>query len=355
MGDTCCTNAVGDKFPCGGKGSCCGNACTGEGSKCCKVGNFTEWYPVSKDTECRSPAYTNGNVHQAIPGPVDESLLLALPSSSTSCGAAPGDLCCTNAVGDKFACGGGGSCCGNACAGEGSKCCKVGNFSEWYPVSVETECRSPTSSTGVRRRRPGDVLWKDGKCINPDGVAHECGGGPETCCGWFCKAPGDTCCTNAVGDKFPCGGKGPCCGNACTGKGSKCCKVGNFTEWYPVSKDTECRSPAHTTGNVQPHQAIPEHGPLHGMNHGMFQDDFNWIDLATVSTPDCSRVCRGDHNQCYPLKNNGYMGTPCGVLSQGDPQGCFFNSPTQTCSLCDTNGQGYCCPSSHIRDCPRHH
>merc|ERR1712127_231391 len=254
MGDTCCTNAVGDKFPCGGKGSCCGNACTGEGSKCCKVGNFTEWYPVSKDAECRSPAYTNGNVHEAIPEPVDESLLSALPSSSTSCGAAPGDLCCTNAVGDKFPCGGGGSCCGNACAGEGSKCCKVGNF----------------------------------------------------------------------------------------------------TEWYPVSKDTECRSPAYTTGDVQPHQAIPEHGPLHGMNHGMFQDDFNWTDLATMSKPDCSRVCRGDHNQCYPLKNNGYMGTPCGVLSQGDPQGCFFNSPTQTCALCDTNGQGYCCPSSHIRDCPRH-
>merc|ERR1719464_1489841 len=273
----------------------------------------------------------------------------------TCCGnncKAPGDACCRNAEGYKFPCHG--SCCGNACAAPGSKCCKVGNFTEWYPVSKETECRSPTPDGGVRRRRPGDVFWKDGKCINPDGVGHECGGGPETCCGWFCKAPNDKCCTNAVGDKFPCHGN--CCGNACAAPGSKCCKVGNFTEWYPVSKETECRSP--TRSDVGRYNGGSAQGAVEavvgGWNHDIYQDDFNWTELGRVSKPDCSRVCRGDHNQCYPLKNNGYMGTPCGVLSQGNPQGCFFNSPTQTCALCDTNGQGYCCPTSHIRDCPRH-
>merc|ERR1719221_2372227 len=41
---------------------------------------------------------------------------------------------------------------------------------------------------------------------------------------------------HAIGDG------GGCCGNTCYGKGSKCCKVGHPNEWYPVSKDTECKS-----------------------------------------------------------------------------------------------------------------
>merc|ERR1719410_3138653 len=110
----------------------------------------------------------------------------------------------------------------------------------------------PTSRTGVSTQasveKSQDLSTQRSlfQCTNPDGVRHECGGGPETCCGWGCRAPGDECCTNANNDQFPC--HGSCCGNACAAPGSKCCKVGNFTEWYPVSQETECRSPSSRAG-----------------------------------------------------------------------------------------------------------
>jgi len=201
------------------------------------------------------------------------------------------------------------------------------------------------------------------QCIGRDGY-HECGYGPDSCCGSGCKAPEDVCCTNANGDQFAC--HGSCCGNACASPESKCCKVGNFDEWYPVSWETECRSPTWVTDGVHPggvdpasgtgvvHPGAHSYGPTGGMTKGMYHHTFDWDALDRLSTADCSRVCRGYRNQCYPLTDSGYMGTPCGVLSQGDPQGCFFNSPTQTCALCDINGQGYCCPTSKIKDCPTH-
>merc|ERR1711994_350740 len=213
--------------------------------------------------------------------------------------ASRGDLCCENAVGDFFLCGGrGGSCCGNACAAVGSKCCKVGTFAEWYPVSNETECREGgDEESPIRATTPVTLLSLEKEASKPK---------PD-----FCReavSRGDLCCENAVGDFFLCGGRGgSCCGNACAGVGSKCCKVGTFAEWYPVSKE-----------------------------------------------PECSRVCKSVQHgslQCYPKLGGGFMGTPCGVLSQGNPQGCFFNAPTSTCALCDTGGQSYCCPTSDVEDC----
>merc|ERR1711920_1187374 len=110
-----------------------------------------------------------------------------------------------------------------------------------------------------------------------------------------------------------------------------------------------------------------------GVDHGWYQNDFDWEALAHKKY-DSSEVCigeddqcypieddgylgspcgvlsMGEHDQCYPVKDNGYMGTPCGVLSMGDPQGCFMNSPTQTCALC-TTAQPYCVPTSQVPRC----
>jgi len=172
-----------------------------------------------------------------------------------------------------------------------------------------------------------------------------CGDGVP--CGDTCMARGDVCCHNVNGAPFPCGGRGGgCCGNACYAPGSKCCKVGSKETWYPVSKETKCRSDYSSDVSYQ-----AWYGPHGGVNHGHYQNDFDWNALSQVKHPDCGSICRGQNNQCFPVKANGYMGTPCGVLSMGDPQGCFFNAPTQTCALCDTRGQGYCCPTSSIKKC----
>jgi len=172
-----------------------------------------------------------------------------------------------------------------------------------------------------------------------------CGDGVP--CGDTCMARGDVCCQNVNGDPFPCqGGGGGCCGNACFAPGSKCCKEGQKEMWYPVSEETKCTSDYSSDLSYQ-----AWHAPVGGVNHGAYQNDIDWHAMARMSTPDCGSVCRGDHDQCYPIKANGFMGTPCGVLSMGNPQGCFLNAPTQTCALCDTRGQPYCCPTSLIKRC----
>merc|ERR1719350_1123154 len=89
-----------------------------------------------------------------------------------------------------------------------------------------------------------------------------------------------------------------------------------------------------------------------GVMHDRYENDIDWTFFNGLKNFDCSRVCRGPNNQCYPVKDNGYFGTPCGILSQGNPQGCFFNGPTQTCALC-TTAQAYCCPTSSIKDCKK--
>merc|ERR550532_2592141 len=96
-------------------------------------------------------------------------------------------------------------------------------------------------------------------CRNVNGDEFECGEG-QTCCGNACKAPEDKCCVNADNYKFPC--HGSCCGNACAAPQSKCCKVGKETSWYPVSLQTECRSP--TREDVSVHYS---YGTPGGMNH----------------------------------------------------------------------------------------
>jgi len=208
------------------------------------------------------------------------------------------------------------------------------------PDCSDGECGIDESSLMALRSKSSSGTT----CYNMNHDPFPCGAG-DTCCGNTCKAPEDKCCLNTENYKFPCHGE--CCGNACAAPGSKCCKVGDKAEWYPVSMATECRSP--TSLEMQVHNS---YGTPGGISHGLFQNDFDWTALSQVNAPDCSHVCKGEHDQCYPIKDNGYMGTPCGVLSMGDPQGCFFNDPTQTCALC-TTAQSYCCPTSKIMDCKK--
>merc|ERR1719277_1849044 len=138
-GDICCQNTLGNDFACAGDGGgCCGNACYAKGSKCCRVGKKSQWYPVAEGTDCAEAARapkkcTNrfGDSFECNPG-------------DRCCGdicVSAGGKCCFNANGNSFACGSGSTCCGNACAAAGSKCCKVGKKREWYPVSEATKCR----------------------------------------------------------------------------------------------------------------------------------------------------------------------------------------------------------------------
>ena len=91
----------------------------------------------------------------------------------------------------------------------------------------------------------------------------------------------------------------------------------------------------------------------------MYQNSFDWAALMKMTGPKCNEVCKGEHDQCYPIKKNGYMGPPCGLLSadKNSDQGCFQNSPTQTCALCDinveSNGAHYCCPTKNIKKCKK--
>merc|ERR1711879_433818 len=77
-------------------------------------------------------------------------------------------------------------------------------------------------------------------CFNDRGHFFPCGDGQ--CCGNSCKAKGDLCCRNSLGDSFPCQKGGECCGNACAAPGSKCCNKGKPGYEYPVAKGTACTS-----------------------------------------------------------------------------------------------------------------
>lgn len=80
--------------------------------------------------------------------------------------------------------------------------------------------------------------WGVSMCRNKYGVEFCCGDGE--CCGNVCKAKGDLCCRNDLGDTFPCQAGGECCGNACAAPGSKCCNKGKPGYEYPVSEGTAC-------------------------------------------------------------------------------------------------------------------
>merc|ERR1712241_1450659 len=108
-----CFNFLGGSFACGAGSTRCGNACAAPGSKCCRPheGLEHEWYPVGQSTVCPDDNHAS--------------------------------VVCLNSLGHGFSCGAGSTCCGNACAAPGSKCCRPHGKPrrEWYPVSQGTWCR----------------------------------------------------------------------------------------------------------------------------------------------------------------------------------------------------------------------
>merc|ERR1719277_405077 len=139
--DVCCKNVLGNDFACAGDGGgCCGNACYGKGSKCCRVGEKSQWYPVAEGTECAEAVKAPKTCTNRFGDTFECS------AGDRCCGdicVSDGGKCCFNVNGNSFACGSGSTCCGNACAAAGSKCCKVGKKREWYPVTEDTQCRDP--------------------------------------------------------------------------------------------------------------------------------------------------------------------------------------------------------------------
>merc|ERR1719203_2084898 len=196
-----CVNVNGDRFPCGAQSTCCGNAGAAPGSKCCRPHGRPrrEWYPVSVGTQCA--------------GSIEREAVF-----------------CVNSVGDRFPCGAGSTCCGNACAAPGSKCCRPHGRPrrEWYPVSADTQCAGSDD-----QEQEQDVVTPS----YPDRV-------DET-------EHAAVTCLNGNGDRLPCGAQSTCCGNACAAPGSKCCRPEGRPrrEWYPVSEGTEC------AGSIE-HEAV---------------------------------------------------------------------------------------------------
>jgi len=91
---------------------------------------------------------------------------------------------------------------------------------------------------------------------------------------------------------------------------------------------------------------------LGGWSHGKFENDVDWNALSHWSLPPkCEAVCRDPRrgNQCFPVKWNDHFGSPCGVVNPSN--GCFQNTPTQTCALCTFPAQPYCCPFERVPIC----
>jgi len=140
--------------------------------------------------------------------------------------------CCKNYDGYKFGCGKGSSCCGNACAAPGSRCCNTGFFGfktgYQYPVSKATECVKTELST---------------MCKNPATKAEFACAPDSKCCGGACVANGGKCCFNEYKEGFPCAEGNFCCGNVCASAESKCCKDTNVNgPWFPLTKATATAS-----------------------------------------------------------------------------------------------------------------
>jgi len=190
-GDLCCTNDLGDTFPCQAGGECCGNGCAAPGSKCCNKGKPGYEYPVSEGTACAGDSIecinSHGNAFQCGAG-------------SSCCGdicVAPGGGCCKSS-GHSFVCGPNSKCCGNSCQAPGSKCCRTKGLD--YPVTKDTKC----------------VGWNSGSvvCQNRYGSEFQCGA-KSSCCGDICAGEGSTCCQNVEGTDFVCAPGSRCGKNVC--------------------------------------------------------------------------------------------------------------------------------------------
>merc|ERR1719148_131013 len=107
-------------------------------------------------------------------------------------------------------------------------------------------------------------------------------------------------------DKGPgsCGRKQCCLGSAQTGQ-----------KTYPCPNSPAGWNECGTAGLLMSKSSIDQGGPSGGASNGMYQNDFDWKALMKMTGPKCNEVCKGERDQCYPIKKNGFMGPPCGVLS----------------------------------------
>jgi len=183
---------------------------------------------------------------------------------------AAGGTCCTNSLGNNFACAAGDSCCGNACASAASQCC-TGPSGYKYPAVT-----CPSQAT---------------RCVNNEGTEFFCGA-DSTCCGGACVGKGGVCCTNPnTGAGFPCGEGSSCCGGGCAAPGSKCCS-NNGVE-FPVTADTLC--PGESTG-------------IQCINR------FGNVFACGAQSSCCGDICVGKGGQC--CTNNNGNNFACGPRSR---------------------------------------
>merc|ERR1712050_406383 len=160
MGDVCCVNVNGNTFPCQGDGGgCCGNACYAPGSKCCRslFKPRSQWYPVTKDTECASGfvgfSQEESNLTSETSRATEEVVSEVMSDVNSETRRRLPPVHCRNRNGDSFTCAGGDSCCGDVCVARGDTC-----------------------------------------CVNVNGNTFPCQGDGGGCCGNACFAPGSKCC-----------------------------------------------------------------------------------------------------------------------------------------------------------------
>jgi len=146
-------------------------------------------------------------------------------------------------------------------------------------------------------------------CFNDRGHFFPCGDGQ--CCGNSCKAKGDLCCRNSLGDSFPCQKGGECCGNACAAPGSKCCNKGKPGYEYPVAKGTACASESIT---------------CRGSNGQKFQ--------CGAGSSCCGDICVGPGDTCCKGTGGNFV---CGGNSKCCGNSC--QAPGSKC--CITKGLNY--------------
>jgi len=151
--------------------------------------------------------------------------------------------------------------------------------------------------------------WGVSVCRNDEGLEFACGDGE--CCGQVCKAEGDLCCRNDLGDAFPCQKGGECCGNACGAPGSKCCNKGKRGYEYPVAEGTACTSDSVTCINSK-------------------GDEFQ----CGAGSSCCGDICVGEGGACCQGSNHNFV---CGSGSKCCGNTC--QAPGSKC--CHTKGLNY--------------
>merc|ERR1712217_623956 len=171
-------------------------------------------------------------------------------------------------------------------------------------MSEETALMALRPPKGSKNTTEWFDRWGVKMCRDNEGLEFACGDGE--CCGQVCKAEGDLCCKNDLGDAFPCQAGGECCGNACAAPGSKCCNKGKPGYEYPVAEGTACTSDSVTCINS---------------NGNEFQ--------CGAGSTCCGDICSGPGGVCCKGSSSNFLCGPhsscCGDLCAGAGGVCCQN------------------------------